>query len=170
MTTLFGVVFKSLLPCSITWTNCQWFRAKWQESSYLDHFSSRLFSFPSFFFPITYLPLYINFMGSTAKTVAIMSSVLCLLPDICINPSLLPHTNTRPPWLHEKRRSVSVITFTFEVYFNSFMVFFKYFLGKKNFWCSNPVSKFSRFLNNFIFLRDPVSQNTLDFLENYFFF
>lgn len=39
-----------------------------------------------------------NFIGSTANTVAIISSVLCRRFEICIKPSLLPHTNTRPPW------------------------------------------------------------------------
>ena len=42
------------------------------------------------------------FIGSTANTVAIMSSVLCLRPEICIKPSLLPQTKTRPPWNKEK--------------------------------------------------------------------
>uniref|UniRef100_A0A6B0TTP3 Putative secreted protein n=1 Tax=Ixodes ricinus TaxID=34613 RepID=A0A6B0TTP3_IXORI len=36
-------------------------------------------------------------MGSTASTVAITSSVLCLRLLTCIRPSRLPQTNTRPP-------------------------------------------------------------------------
>lgn len=51
---------------------------------------------------MSYLPLYINFIGSTAKTVAMMSSVLCLLPDTVIKPSLLPQTNTKPPCKEQK--------------------------------------------------------------------
>lgn len=39
-----------------------------------------------------------NFIGSTAKTVAMISSVLWRRPDTVINPSLLPHTNTSPPY------------------------------------------------------------------------
>ena len=38
-----------------------------------------------------------NFIGSTAKTVAMISSALCFLPVTVIRPSREPQTNTRPP-------------------------------------------------------------------------
>lgn len=41
-------------------------------------------------------PLYINFIGSTASTVAIISSILCFRPVTVMSPSRDPHTNTRP--------------------------------------------------------------------------
>lgn len=44
-----------------------------------------------------HLPLYTNFMGSTASAVATMSSALCLRPLTTMSPSILPTTNTRPP-------------------------------------------------------------------------
>jgi len=43
-----------------------------------------------------------NFIGSTANTVAMMSSVLCLRPLTSIRPSRLPHTNIRPPCTHRQ--------------------------------------------------------------------
>lgn len=45
-----------------------------------------------------YLPLYTNFMGSTASAVATTSSALCLRPLTTISPSILPTTNTRLSW------------------------------------------------------------------------
>lgn len=47
---------------------------------------------------LLYLPLYTNFMGSTASAVATTSSALCLLPLTTISPSILPTTNTRLSW------------------------------------------------------------------------
>lgn len=48
-----------------------------------------------------------NFMGSTAKTVAMMSSVLCLRPVTVMRPSREPQTNTRPPWMEKKATLMS---------------------------------------------------------------
>ena len=42
-------------------------------------------------------PLYMNFIGSTAKTVAMISSVLCLRAVTVMRPSREPHTKTSPP-------------------------------------------------------------------------
>ncbi len=44
---------------------------------------------------LSYLPLYTNFMGSTASAVATTSSALCLRPLTTISPSIFPTTNTR---------------------------------------------------------------------------
>lgn len=52
-----------------------------------------------FFF---YLPLYTNFMGSTANAVATTSSALCLRPLTTISPSIFPTTNTRLSWWGKK--------------------------------------------------------------------
>lgn len=45
----------------------------------------------------SHLPLYTNFMGSTASAVATISSALCLRPLTTIRPSIFPDTNTSPP-------------------------------------------------------------------------
>lgn len=45
-----------------------------------------------------------NFIGSTARTVAMMSSVLWRRPDTVIKPSLLPHTKTSPPYKHTQHK------------------------------------------------------------------
>ncbi len=47
-----------------------------------------------------------NFMGSTARTVAMTSSVLCLRPVTVISPSRLPQTKTRPPGPRNPSRPV----------------------------------------------------------------
>lgn len=53
------------------------------------------FNSECFFF---YLPLYTNFIGSTASAVATTSSALCLRPLTTISPSIFPTTNTRLSW------------------------------------------------------------------------
>lgn len=47
--------------------------------------------------PHTHLPLYTNFIGSTANAVATMSSALCLRPLTMMSPSILPVMKMRPP-------------------------------------------------------------------------
>ncbi len=60
-----------------------------------------------------------HLMGSTARTVAMMSSVLCLRPDTFIRPSLEPQTKTRPPGPRKPSRPVRTNSASPATYFPS---------------------------------------------------
>ncbi len=58
-------------------------------------------------------------MGSTARTVAMMSSVLCFLPETTMRPSREPQTKTRPPGPRKPSRPVRTNSASPATYFPS---------------------------------------------------